>query len=43
MEALRQITLRHNIDHVRLSNIPVQELDGMPQIALVSHLRKNTA
>lgn len=43
MEALRQITLRSNRDHTSLATIPAQDLEGIPQIALVSHLRKNTA
>jgi heterodisulfide reductase subunit C2 len=43
MEALRQMKLRQNEDHTDLAQIPAEQLEGIPQIALVSHLRKNTA
>lgn len=42
MEALRQTTLRRNIDHTHISQLTPQELESIPQIALVSHFRKNT-
>jgi len=43
MEALRQLTMRKNIDHVKLSKIPRESLAELPQIALVSSFRKHTA
>lgn len=43
MEALRQITLRKNVDHVNLSSIPKKALSQFPQIALISSFRKFTA
>ena len=42
MEALRQITLRKNKNHVEPSRIPPETIAGMPQIALVSGFRKFT-
>jgi heterodisulfide reductase subunit C len=41
-EALRQIKLRKVIDEVDLGTIPEDELRRLPQIALVSSLRKFT-
>lgn len=41
MEALRLLSLRKNIDHIKLSTIP--EIEKLPQIALVSSLRKMTS
>ena len=41
-EALRQMTLRRGIDHVKVSEIPRDELAGLPQIALVAGMRKFT-
>lgn len=41
MEALRQVSLRKNVNHVEL-----KDLDGveeLPQIALIANLRKNTS
>lgn len=43
MEVLRLMTLRKSIDHVKLSDIPQDRLAELPQIALVSCLRKLTA
>ncbi len=43
MEALRLISLRKNIDYVRLAEIPPDALVELPQIALVSSFRKHTA
>ncbi|MCD6472072.1 4Fe-4S dicluster domain-containing protein [Candidatus Aerophobetes bacterium] len=40
MEALRQITLRKNVDYVNPLSIPRETLSQVPQIALVSALRK---
>ena len=42
MEAIRLLTLRKNIDHVRPEDIPPQERSDLPQIAMVSGLRKFT-
>jgi heterodisulfide reductase subunit C len=43
MESLRQIKLRENKDHTDISQIPIEDLEGVPQIALVSHFRKTTS
>ena len=43
MEALRLITLRKNIDYLKLTGIPKEALIRLPQIALVSSFRKFTA
>jgi len=42
MEAIRLLTLRKNIDHVRPEDISPQERCELPQIAMVSGLRKLT-
>ena len=42
MEAIRLLTLRKNTDHVRPEDIPLQECSDLPQIAMVSGLRKFT-
>ena len=42
MEAIRLLTLRKNIDRVRPEDIPPQERSELPQIAMVSGLRKFT-
>ncbi len=42
MEALRQIKLRQNVDHGNMSALSGEELENIPQIALVSYLRKTT-
>jgi heterodisulfide reductase subunit C len=43
MDALRQIILRNNVDHVNISKLSKEELAEIPQVALVSCFRKNTA
>lgn len=43
MEAIRLLTLRKNIDRVRPEDIPPQERCDLPQIAMVSGLRKFTS
>lgn len=42
MEAIRLLTLRRNVDHVKPEQIPPEERDDIPQIAMVSGLRKFT-
>lgn len=42
MEALRQTSLRRGIDHLSPSQLMAQDLEHLPQIALVAHLRKHT-
>lgn len=42
MEAIRLLTLRKSIDHVHPEDIPPQERCELPQIAMVSGLRKFT-
>jgi heterodisulfide reductase subunit C len=41
-EALRQIILRKAIDHIDIKAIPKEELEQLPQIAMVSACRKFT-
>jgi len=43
MEAFRQIVLRKNQDCVKISELSPEDLENMPQIALVSSFRKCTA
>ena len=43
MEAVRQLSLRKNIDHVDVSHLAPERLAGLPQIALVSGFRKLTS
>ena len=43
MEALRQVALRKNENHVQPGDIDKEKIDDMPQIALVSAFRKHTA
>jgi hypothetical protein len=43
MEALRQIKLRRDQDHIDLRDIPKEELRRIPPIALISNFRKTTA
>lgn len=43
MEALRQIILRKNIDHLKINQLTEEQRAELPQIALVSNFRKNTA
>ena len=42
MEAIRLLTLRKNIDHIRPEDISPQQRCELPQIAMVSGLRKFT-
>jgi heterodisulfide reductase subunit C2 len=42
MEAIRLLTLRKNLDHVRPEDISPQERCDLPQIAMVSGFRKFT-
>jgi heterodisulfide reductase subunit C len=42
-EALRQMVLRQAVDHIKISEIPRDELVVLPQIALVAGMRKFTA
>jgi heterodisulfide reductase subunit C len=41
-EALRQMILRQAIDHIDIRAIPKEELEQLPQIAMVSACRKFT-
>jgi hypothetical protein len=43
MEALRQVKLRTNVDHVEPNNLQPEEVVDLPQIAMVSGLRKFTS
>lgn len=43
MEALRQVRLRTNVDHVEPNNLQPEEVVDLPQIAMVSGLRKFTS
>lgn len=43
MEALRQISLRKNVDYVEVRKISAKEISILPQIALVSNFRKQTS
>ena len=43
MEALRLIKLRQNVNHVELSSLEPEQVDDMPQIAMVSGFRKMTS
>jgi heterodisulfide reductase subunit C len=42
-EALRQLSLRKDIDYTHMADIPQEELKKIPQIALISNFRKLTA
>lgn len=42
MDALRQIRLREKYDRVRIGDIPPEELEDLPQIALIGCFRKMT-
>jgi heterodisulfide reductase subunit C len=42
MEALRQIILRENINYTHPNAIPEEELENLPQIALIANFRKLT-
>ena len=41
-EALRQVTLRKSLDHIDITQMPASDIEELPQIALVSALRKLT-
>ena len=41
-EALRQIKLRQAVDYIDIKNIPDDEIERLPQIAMVSGCRKFT-
>jgi heterodisulfide reductase subunit C len=43
MEALRLLKLRKNIDMTKLEKLSEKELEELPQLALVSNLRKKTS
>ena len=43
MEALRLLTLRKNVDYIKIEKIPRNELGELPPIALVSNFRKLTS
>ncbi|MFH1809488.1 MAG: 4Fe-4S dicluster domain-containing protein [Pseudomonadota bacterium] len=43
MEALRQLTLRDNVDRINPRTIPQDQVKTLPQIALVAGFRKMTA
>jgi heterodisulfide reductase subunit C len=43
MEALRQVVLRKKYDRVSLDDLTPEELRELPQIAIISNLRKLTA
>lgn len=43
MEAIRLLALRKNVDYVRLENISPERRRELPQIAMVSGLRKFTS
>ncbi len=43
MEAVRQLSLRKNVDHVDVSQLTPERLGELPQIALVSGFRKLTS
>lgn len=43
MEAIRQLSLRKNINYIEPSQIPEEILADLPQIALVSCFRKHTS
>ena len=43
MEAIRQIMLRENVNHIEPNELPEELLREAPQIALVSCFRKHTA
>ena len=43
MEAIRLLTLRENIDYVKICDIPENTMGELPPIALISSFRKHTA
>ena len=42
MEALRQIVLRENVDYLHPNKIKTEDLEGLPQIALIRGFRKQS-
>lgn len=42
MEALRQVILRENMHYVHPADIDDDDLESMPQIAIIANLRKHT-
>jgi heterodisulfide reductase subunit C len=42
MEALRQIVLRKNVNHVHPNKVSKEDLQALPQIALIANFRKFT-
>ena len=42
MEALRQIVLRKNVNHVHPNKVSKEKLQTLPQIALIANFRKFT-
>jgi len=42
MEALRQIVLRENVDYTHPNKISKEDLEGLPQIALIASFRKQS-
>lgn len=42
MEALRQLVLRDNVDYMHPNRIPAEDLEELPQIALIANFRKMT-
>ncbi|MCP4752931.1 MAG: heterodisulfide reductase [Proteobacteria bacterium] len=43
MEAMRQLALRTNENHIEPSQIPAEMIKGLPQIAMVAGFRKLTS
>ncbi len=43
MEAVRQVALRENVNHIEPNSIPAKEVRALPQIAMVGCFRKHTA
>jgi len=43
MEAIRQLTLRQNINYIEPSDLPEKALAELPQIAIVGCFRKHTS
>ena len=42
MEAMRQIYLRQQLDHVSIDDMTPEQISKLPQIALVANFRKKT-
>ena len=43
MEAIRLLSLRENVDYVKLGDLSPETIEELPQIALISSFRKHTA